>query len=140
MTEQEHLQNMLTRLEQAGLCLNRAKSAFMLPSIQYLGQVISTEGIQPSKEKVRALLKAPAPTNTPHLRSFLGAVNYYKKFLPNLTSVLTPLNYLLQKDVRWTWGKEQKTAFNVAKQQLTSTRVLAHYDLEYSLVMLLHMK
>ena len=138
MTEQEHLQNLdnvLTRLERAGLRLNCAKSAFMLPSIQYLGHIISTEGIEPSREKVRALLEAPTPTNTQQLRSFLGAVNYYRKFLPNLSSVLAPLNKLLQKEVKWTWGKEQKTAFNVAQQQLTSTRVLAHYDPQKPLVL-----
>ena len=138
MTEQEHLQNLdnvLTRLERAGLRLNRAKSAFMLPSIQYLGHVISAEGIQPSREKVRALLEAPAPTNTQQLRSFLGAVNYYRKFLPNLSSGLAPLNKLLQKEVKWTWGKEQKTAFNEAQQQLTSNRVLAHYDPQKPLVL-----
>ena len=130
-TKQEHLQNLdsvLTRLEQAGFHLNRAKSAFMLPSIQYLGHVISAEGIQPSKEKVRALLEAPTPTNVQQLRSFLGAVNYYRKFVSNLSSVLAPLNKLLQKGVRWTWGKEQRIAFTEAKSQLTSTSVLTHYD------------
>ena len=111
MTEQEYLQNLdnvLTRLERAGLRLNRAKSAFMLPSIQYLGHVISAQGIQPSREKVRALLEAPAPTNTQQLRSFLGAVNYYRKFLPNLSSVLAPLNKLLQKEVKWTGERNKR--------------------------------
>ena len=112
--EQEHLQNLdnvltSTRLEQAGLRLNHAKSAYMLPSIQYLGHIISTKGIQTFKEKVRALqLEAPAPTNTQQLRSFLGAVNYYKKFISNLSSVLSPLNKLLQKGVKWTWGEAQR--------------------------------
>ena len=69
--------SVLARLERAGLHLNRTKSAFMLPSIQYLGHVISAEGIKPSQEKVRALLQAPAPTDVQQLRSFLGAVNYY---------------------------------------------------------------
>ena len=117
-TEQEHLQNLdnvLSRLQQAGVHLNRAKSAFLLPSIQYLRLVISAEGIQPSIEKVRALLEAPTPTKVQQLRSFLGAVNYYRKFISNLSSVLAPLNRLLQKGMRWTWGKEQRRAFIEAK-------------------------
>ena len=126
---------MLTRLEQAGLRLNHAKSAFMLPSIQYLGHVISANGIQPSQEKVKALQEAPAPTNTQQLRSFLGAVNYYRKFISNLSSVLSPLNKLLQKGVKWTWGEEQRTAFTEAKRQLTSTSVLTHYDPQKPLIL-----
>ena len=137
-TEQEHLQNLdkvLTRLEQADLRLNPAKSAFMLPSIQYLGNVISAKGIQPSQEKVRALLEAPAPNNLQQLRSFLGAISYYRKFLSNLSSKLAPLNKLLQKEVKWTWGKEQELAFKEAKQQLTSTNVLTHYNPEKTLLL-----
>ena len=60
-----------------------AKSAFLLPSIQHLGHVISADEIQPSKEKVRTLLKYPTPTNVQQLRSFLGAVKYYRKFMSN---------------------------------------------------------
>ena len=137
-THKEHLQNLdsvLTRLERAGLRLNRTKSVFMLPSIQYLGHVISAEGIKPSQEKVCALLEAPSPTNTQQLRSFLGAVNYYRRFISNLSTILAPLNQLLQQGRKWSWGKEQELAFAEAKKQLTSTQVLTHYDPQKPLVL-----
>ena len=59
----------------------------------------------------------------------------YRKFISNLSSVLAPLNRLLQKGVTWTWGKEQKRAFIEAKGQLTSTSVLTHYDPQKTLLL-----
>ena len=63
----------------------------MLSSVEYLGHRISAEGIQPSQEKVRAIAEVPVPNNVSQLRSFLGDVNYYAKFLPNLSNALAPL-------------------------------------------------
>ena len=88
-TEAEHLSNLeevLRRLETAGMRLKRAKCAFMLPQVQYLGHVITSEGLQPTPEKVRAIQEAPVPRDVTQLKSFLGLVNYYGKFLPNLST------------------------------------------------------
>ena len=96
-TEEEHLQNLdtvLTRLESAGMKVKRTKCAFLLPTVEYLGHKISAQGLQPTEEKIRAINKAPAPTNTSQLKSFLGLINYYCKFLPNLSNTLAPFtNY-----------------------------------------------
>jgi len=56
-------------------------------------------------------------------------VNYYGKFLPDLSTILAPLYKLLRKEAQWTWGKEQEGAFKSVKALLTSDRVLANYDL-----------
>ncbi len=77
---------------------------------------------------MRAIRDSPTPTGVSQLRSFLGVLNYYAKFLPNLSSMLAPLYKLLQKKVTWTWGSEQKKAFQEAKACLTSSCVLTHYD------------
>jgi len=50
---------------------------------------------------VKAMIEAPQPKNVPEIRAFCGMVNYYRKFLPNLSTVLTPLNELLKKDAEW---------------------------------------
>ena len=137
-TEQDHLRNLekvLRCLNQAGLRLKRAKCAFMLSSVEYLGHRISAEGIQPTQEKVRAIAEAPAPNNVSQLRSFLGVVNYYAKFLPNLSTALAALYRLLQKKAKWTWDADQKEAFSEAKTRLTSSCVLVHYDAEKELVL-----
>ena len=137
-TEQEHLQTLdevLTRLSKAGLKLKQTKCAFTQPSVEYLGHHISADGLRPTQEKVRAIAEAPAPRNVSQLRSFLGLVNYYGKFLPNLSSTLAPLHRLLQKKSTWTWGSEQKKAFQEAKKQLTSPCLLVHFDPTRDLVL-----
>ena len=58
----------------------------------------------------------------------MGLINYYCKFLPNLANTLAPLYSLLQKDKRWLWGADQKTAIEKAKCQLTSESLLVHYN------------
>ncbi len=134
----EHLQNLdavLTRLEEAGVKLKQDKCSFLLPSVEFLGHRISAEGIQPTTEKVEAIHKAPEPQDITQLRSFLGAVNYYHKFLPDLSTVLAPLYHLLQKNTKWSWGPSHSKAFEKVKNLLTSDRVLAHYDPSEELVL-----
>ena len=89
------------RLEEEGFKLKLEKCGFMQPAVEYLGHHISAEGIRPSKEKVHAIVNAPPPQNISQLRSFLGLVNHYGKFLPQLANRLTPLYKRLQKDSQW---------------------------------------
>ena len=128
---EEHLKNLeevLSRLRNAGMRLKKSKCAFLLPQVKYLGHQISEKGLQPTTQKLRAIVEAPAPHNVSQLKSFLGMINYYSKFLPNLSTQLAPLYSLLQKKTIWSWGKAQQQAFEKAKQQLVSAQVLAHYD------------
>ena len=137
-TEEEHLRNLaqvLQRLESAGMRLKRQKCAFLLPSVVYLGHVISQEGLHTEESKVRAIVDAPEPTNVGELRSLLGMVNYYGKFLPDLATTLAPLYRLLRKSCRWRWSTEQKLSFNQVKDLLRSERVLTHFDDSLPLVL-----
>jgi len=79
-------------------------------------------------EKIHAIVRAPAPNNVSQLKAFLGMLNYYAKFLPNISSRLAPLYRLLQKQVSWAWSTEQQQAFQEAKEALISAKVLVHYD------------
>ena len=90
-TDEEHLKNLdavLARFQVAGVCLKLNKCAFMLPEVEYLGHRISARGLHPTSEKVKALNNAPTPTNVTQLKSFLGLLNYYNKFLPSLRPLL----------------------------------------------------
>ena len=130
-TVEEHLRNLdavLGILENAGLRLNKSKCFFLRSRIEYLGHIIDGDGLHPTDEKVTALKEAPPPTNLTELRSFLGIVNYYAKFLPNLATTLTPLYRLLHKNTRWVWTDQQEHAFQQAKEALQTDSVLAHYD------------
>ncbi|XP_064475575.1 uncharacterized protein K02A2.6-like [Ornithodoros turicata] len=112
--DDDHKKNLdivLRRLEEAGLRLKLEKCIFMAPRVHYLGHVITEAGLHPDPKKVEAVPKAPAPTNVKTLQSYLGLVNYYRKFLPDLSTVLHPLNKLLGANAPWTWGTEQQLAF-----------------------------
>ena len=77
------------------------RCAYLLPSVEYLGHKISAEGLQTSESKVSGIIKAPTPKNVSELRSFLGLVNYYHKFLPHSATMLAPLYTLLKSKQPW---------------------------------------
>ena len=130
-TMQEHAKNLeavLQKLSKAGFKLNRQKCSFMKERIEYLGHVIDSEGLHPSEEKVKALKEAPAPKNLAELRAFLGLINYYCRFLSNLSSKLSPLYSLLSKQSKWKWGQKEQESFQIAKDALQQDSVVVHYD------------
>ena len=112
--EEEHLQNLesvLKRLDHHGLTVKKSKCAFMQESVDYLGHRVDAEGLHTSTEKVEAIQRAPVPHNQQQLRSFLGLIQYYGRFIPDLASILAPLNMLLQKNGKWRWTADCEHAF-----------------------------
>ena len=107
----------------------------MKPSLDCLGHHIDADGFHPVEAKVNATKDAPAPTNVTEWKSFLGMINFYGKFLPNLASTLEPLHKLLRKGTHWMWGRQQQEAYAAAKGLLQSSQVLVHYDPEKTLVL-----
>lgn len=118
----------LERLEKFGLRANLNNCDFFQEQVSYCGHMISEEGLKKSPDKVNAVLKAPRPENLQQLRSFLGLVNYYRFFLPNLSTVLGRLNELLQGEKTWKWTKQCEQAFAEVKELMTSEQVFCHYD------------
>ena len=112
-----HLAEVLRRLKEAGMRLKKEKCTYLLDS---LGHVITKDGLRTADSKVEAVMRAPAPRNVSELRSFLGLLNYYGKFLPSLATVLSPLYSLLQKATRWSLGSSQAKAFEEVKNLLLS--------------------
>ena len=98
----------------------------MQESFVYLGHRLDAEGFHLTNEKLLALQNAPEPKSVSELRSYLGMVNYYHKFLKNLSAVLAPLHE--QKDTPWHWGSAQSQEFEESKALLQSSQVLVHYD------------
>ena len=130
-SEEEHLHNLelvLKKLEGTGLHLKREKCKLLMSSITYLGHRIDSQGLHPLHSKVDAIVNAPRPTSVTELKAFFGLLNYYGKFIPNLSSVLHPLYELLSRKVKWSWTAERKEAFEHAKMLLTSDSMLVHFD------------
>lgn len=111
----DHLRNLdtvLTRMEEAGLRLKHSKCTLLQEEVEYLGHRVDVQVLHPVEKKVKAIMEAPAPTNVTELKSYLGLLNYYNKFLPNLVApLLAPLHELLRQDVHWKWHKKQEEAF-----------------------------
>ncbi len=130
-SKEEHIRRLdeeLTRLERYGLRVKLSKCQFMQTSVEYLGHRIDKEGLHPTEEKVAAIVNAPKPNNVTELRSFLGLLNYYGRFLQNLSSRLQPLHNLLKQKQQWSWTAACDMAFEEAKQLLLGSTVLVHYD------------
>ena len=130
-TQAEHLntlEKVLSRLESAGLKARADKCRFLVRQVEYLGHVVNEHGISPTSEKTEAIRSVPAPRNVSELKSFLGLLTYYFRYLPARAKRLAPLYDLLKKDSVWVWGPEQQRSFHWAQNVLTSDSVLAHFD------------
>ena len=124
--DQEHLNNLnevLTRLESTGLRLKLSKCQFMQPTVEYLGYRIDAQGLHTIEKKVEAIRNAPAPENQQQLRSFLGMINYYSKFISNYSTITHPLNELLKDGVEWKWSENQQKSFQQLKDKLSNAPV-----------------
>ena len=122
------LEEVLQRLSKAGIRLKKSKCVFLSTQVTFCGHIVDKDGLHTCKNKVEAIEKAPAPKNVTELRSYLGLLNFYGKFLRNLSSILAPLHQLLKKDAKWVWKVNQQRAFNKTKEMLQSATVLTHYD------------
>ena len=87
-SHQAALEEVLQRMEQAGLRLNASKCLFRAATVEFLGYKIDANGLHPLPEKVRAIKCAPKPRNVTELKAYLGLLTYYGHFLPNLSTVL----------------------------------------------------
>ena len=137
-TESDHLQlidQVLDRLEKVGLRARKNKCQFFVPSVTYLGHRIDAEGLHPLPDKVQAIQEAPPPTNVQELRAYLGLLTYYSRFLPNMSTVLSPLYQLLQKSTKWQRNSAVNKACLASKELLTSSNLLVHFDPKFNLTL-----
>ena len=137
-TDEEHLaslEEVLHRIESAGLRLKRKKCSFMAKSVVFLGYQIDAQGLHPVSEKVRAVQEAREPRNVSELKSHLGLLTYYSRFLPNMATALNPLYNLLRKAVPWRWTARERKTFEDSRQLLVSSQVLVHFDSKLKLVL-----
>lgn len=122
------LKQVLQRLREYGLRLHKGKCKFRQDEVTFLGHRIDAKGLRPKDDNMKAVIEAPTPTSVSELKAFLGLVNYYGKFLPNLATVLAPLYALLAKGTRWQWEPKQERAFQTVKEAIAASKFLAHFD------------
>ncbi|CAK1595080.1 unnamed protein product [Parnassius mnemosyne] len=126
-----HIQNLasvFSRLRNYNLKLQPDKCEFLCKEVAYLGHLINNDGVKPNPEKLKAISEFPVPKCAKDIKSFLGLVSYYRRFIPDFSKLAKPLTSLLKKDTPFCWKNEQQLAFEVLKKKLTTSPVLAYPD------------
>ena len=129
------LKQVFSWLAKHNVRLSGPKFQFLKDKVKYMGHILSKQGISPVKSKLEAIQQALRPADVSQLRSFLGRINYYSKFIPYFLSKLHPLYELLSNKTKWFWSESCEAAFLWAKEVLSSDKVLVHYDPSKPLVL-----
>jgi hypothetical protein len=132
-TEEEHdkhLRIVLTRLREHQLYAKFSKCTFWLEEIQFLGHVLSANGIVVDPSKGKDILEWKPPITIHQVRSFLGLASYYRRFIPDFSKIVKPITSLLKSDTKFNWSSRCNEAFKQLKVLLTTAPVLAQSDIE----------
>ncbi|GJY01326.1 reverse transcriptase domain-containing protein [Tanacetum coccineum] len=123
-----HLDKMLQRCEDTNLVLNSEKCHFMVKEGIVLGHKISKSEIEVDKSKVDVIAKLPHPTFVKGIRSFLGHVGFYHRFIQDFSKMAWPMTHLLKKDTPFIFSKDCVKSFNILKKKLTEAPILVSPD------------
>ena len=122
------LEKVFQIIKENGLKINIEKCNFFMKEVEVLGHMLTPNGIKPVMTKVEAIKNWDPPTDVSKLRSFLGIVGYYRKFIPNLSKIAHCLYNLLKKDVPFLWSIECQESFDNLKERLINYPILKYPD------------
>jgi len=123
----DHLELILQALTNGEFYLCHSKCLFARRQLQYLGHIVSTDGVAPDLKKIQTMVNWPRPSSTTKLREFLGLTGFYRRFIKTYASIAGPLNALLCKD-QFHWNYEAQNAFEHLKTLMTQVSILATPD------------
>ncbi|KAJ9552471.1 hypothetical protein OSB04_016516 [Centaurea solstitialis] len=123
-----HLRLILELLRKEKLFAKFSKCEFWLQEVQFLGHVVNSDGIHVDPSKIEAVKKWKTPTSPSEIRSFLGLVGYYRRFIVNFSKIAKPLTSLTQKDKKFDWGEAQEEVFQTLKDKLCEAPILTLPD------------
>ena len=129
------LKLVLQKCSDDGIKLNKMKCEFRKTELEFLGPVLSADGLKSDPSKVSAVKDLKVPNNVEEVQRLNGLVNYLSKFMPNLSEVMEPIWNFTRKDVPWDWTEVHDQAFNKIKTMITEAPVLAYYDPKSTLVL-----
>ena len=134
----EHLRQLKTVfawLRKHGLKIKLCKCQFMKKETKYLGFVIDESGQHPDIDKVEVIRAMSEPRTVREVRGFIGAMGYYRRFIPAFSRIATPLIALTKKYARFSWTEDCQRSFNTLKQQLTDIPLCAYPDLSRPMIL-----
>ena len=124
----ERLRALFECLHRANLKLGARKCHLAATEVSFLGYKVTPEGLEPEPRLMEAISKLPPPINVAEVRSFLGLVGYYRRFIKRFSDKAAPLNTLLRKDQTWKWTQECQEAFEALKGEIVSRPISAYPD------------
>ena len=123
-----HLEMVFKRLDQYGLKAKPNKCSFLVEEFTFLGHQVSPIGIKPAFKGLNAIEMAAPPNNIKGVRSFLGMINFFRKFIPNCSKLISPITNLLKRNNKFNWTNDCQKAFEKAKEVICAKPVLIHPD------------
>lgn len=124
----ERLRQILNKIHAINMKLNPDKCRFRVSSVQYVGHLLTADGVKPDPEKTKAVCDMPTPQDKQALQQFLGMTNYLSKLIPQYSDITGPLGQLLHLDSEWCWHETHDKAFTRRKQVLATPPVLQYFD------------
>ena len=119
---------MLQRLRRYELFANIEKCEFAVDTVEFLGFIMSTTGVNADPERVRTITDWPTPSCVKDIQRFLGFTNFYRRFVKGYSHIVSPLTELTKKDVGFAWGDAAQEAFTALKTAFTTTPLLVHWN------------
>ena len=126
-THRQQVTEVLRRLRMHGLFANAKKCEFDRESVEYLGYVLSPEGLTMASDKVRTIQEWPEPRKVKDIQSFLGFANFYRRFIYNFSDITVPLTRLTRKNIPFVFGEAERSAFELLKSSFSSAPVLTNW-------------
>ena len=130
-----HLRLVIQRIQEVGLKLNPAKCRFVCKEVEYLGHILTPDGLKPNPKTVLAVKDFPQPTNIKEVRQFLGLSSYYRRFVHQFAATAQPLHQLTRKGAHLDWTQECQQSFDSLKNKLASAPVLNYPSLREPFVL-----
>ena len=130
-----HLEIVFEQLRMYNLKLHPTKCQLARAKVEYLGHIVSADGVTPYPAKIQAVESFPVPTNIRSVREFLGLCSYYRKFVPGFSKIATPLHQLLKANSKFVWTEPCQMAFQKLKKVLTHTPVLAYPNFDKAFIL-----
>lgn len=124
----KHLSLLLEAISKEGFRLKFSKCNFAQDSVKYLGHIIKNNTVTPVKDNLIAIKDFPIPKTKKNIRQFLGKINFYGKYIPNISIILDPLHNLLRKDQKFTWTEKCQESFDTIKKLLCLKPILEIFD------------
>jgi hypothetical protein len=124
----DHVDQVLSRLREAGLTIKPSKIAFAVKEISFLGHRVSPLGVSIDPIRTHSVRDFPPPKDVKGIAHFIGMLNFYHKFIPNLAKVAAPLNAIRKKRAKSSWGPEQQNAFEELKRDISQPPVFRMAD------------